>query len=93
MLVHLLVASAAKIGCIWTVSELGWARPGLRPLRLQANADQHFLKLLGAGWRNKVASDLSRGACFRGGPFLDLDARSPNKRSDLEWFPVWPTSG
>ena len=69
---HLLSASAAKIGFFWDPDILAWVRPGLPPVSNLAGPIQHFRAALQDAWRNKAAADLCGRKGFRGGPLLDI---------------------
>ena len=67
-LVHLLAASAAEIGFMWDLVEMGWSRPGLPLLGNLAGPNQHFK----AAILDACAADLCGREGFRGGPLLDV---------------------
>ena len=70
--VHLQVASAAEIGCLWDPHLLGWERLGLTVLSTLAGSIQHFKSAILNAWGDKVAADLCAREGFRSGPLLDI---------------------
>ena len=68
--VHLLSASAARLGFRWNPDALAWSRPGLPLLSNLAGPLQHFKTAVLDAWRNKVAADLCGRKGFRGGLFV-----------------------
>ena len=64
--IHLLLASAAKIGFVWNSEECCWVRPGLGCLHMVASPWQVFQSSILQGWRNCVFTDLCKREGFRG---------------------------
>ena len=65
---HLLVESAAEIGCVWSPEMVGWVREGLPVLSNLAGLIQPFWSAVHDGWRSEVSADLCAGKGFRGVP-------------------------
>ena len=70
--IHLLIKPAEEIGLLGDSEQAGWIRPGLPPLRVMTGPIQHFRSAIWQAWQEKVAADLCKRKCFRGGFCFDI---------------------
>ena len=64
--IHLLLASAAKIGFVWNSDACCWFRPGLRSYHLLASPKQVYKDSILRAWQNTVFANLRKREGFRG---------------------------
>ena len=64
--IHLLLASAAKIGFVWNSDTCVWTRPGLPSLHILFSPWQVIRSSILQAWRNTVFADLCKREGFRG---------------------------
>ena len=70
--VHLLVASALKMGVAWDSAEEGRLRPSLLPLGILAGSLQHYRAAILDAWRHRASSQLCARVSFQCGPLPDI---------------------
>ena len=58
---HLILISAAEIGCAWDGEEQGWVRAALLPLRMLSGPTQHFQSTVFEAWQLKIGAQLVDG--------------------------------